>query len=323
MHLKSLKVFCDIVHWRSFSRAADENGISQSGASQIVHQIEEELSAQLIDRSKRPLVLTRAGQIFYEGCRRLVTQFERLAEEVRTMHHEALGTVTVASIYSVGLTHMNQAVQQFMRRHPTSKVRLRYEHPDRVLEMVESEVCDFGLVSFPKSTRSLEALMWRSEPMMLVCSPQSRFAAMGSVEIHELSGAKLVGFDMELKIRRETDRVLHGVAAETVIEFDNIETIKRAVEIDVGVSLLPAPTVAREIQMGTLVAVPLADVEFTRPVGIVYRRGRELGRTAQRFMDLLLETDAAPLKHEAAAPIGAGESGLAKSSSSETADAAQ
>lgn len=294
MHVKALKVFCDIVGWRSFSRAADENGISQSGASQIVHQIEEQLRVQLIDRSKRPFVLTPAGQLYYEGCRELVGQFQRLEDKVRTLHEETLGTVAVASIYSVGLSHMNDCVQQFLQRHPKSNVRLRYEHPHRVAEMVEADVCDLGLVSFPKGTRTLEAVAWREEPMILVCAPQNPLAAVGSVELSALAGAQLIGFDLELKIRRETDRVLSGLGTHVRMEFDNIETIKRAVEIDAGVSLLPAPTVSREVRRGTLTAVPLADVEFTRPVGILRRRGRELGRAALQFVELLLETNSSP-----------------------------
>jgi DNA-binding transcriptional LysR family regulator len=146
---------------------------------------------------------------------------------------------------------------------------------------------------------------------MLVCSPQSELAALGSVELSALSGATLVGFDPDLKIRRETDRVLHGLGTEVRMEFDNIETIKRAVEIGAGVSLLPEPTVAREVQLGTLVAVPLADVEFTRPVGIVRRRGRELGRVAEQFTELLL--DAGSMPTEASSHPGAPAPGTAAS----------
>lgn len=295
MHVKALKVFCDIVRWRNFSRAADENRMSQSGASQIVHQIEERLDVQLIDRSKRPIAVTEAGKVYYEGCRRLVGQFERLEEEVRTLHRETLGTVKVASIYSVGLSHMNQFVQQFMQCYPKASVRLQYEHPERVYELVELEVCDLGVVSFPKSTRQLEAVAWRDEPMMLVCSPSNDLARKPQVTLADLERASLVAFDTELLIRRETDRVLQGRETKVAMEFDNIETIKRAVEIDAGVSLLPAPTVMREIQLGTLAAVPLADIEFTRPVGVVFRRGLELGRTTQRFLKLLLGTDASPI----------------------------
>lgn len=289
MHVKSLKVFCDVVGRRSFSRAADENGISQSGASQMVHHLEEHLGVKLIDRSKRPFVLTPEGETYYEGCRKLVQRYYALEEEVRTLHQEVAGRVTVASIYSVGLSHMNKIVQDFMSRYPRANVRLQYQHPHRVYELVENDQVDLGLVSYPKSSRTIKAIRWREEPMVLVCAPQHRLAKQESVRLEDLHNHAMVGFDAELEIRHEIDRALTAARVETsvVMEFDNIETIKRAIEIDTGVSLLPRPTVDREVAAGTLVALPLVDVELVRPVGIVVRRGKELGKTARRFLQLL------------------------------------
>ena len=80
MNLKSLKIFCDIVSRRSFSRAAEDNGISQSGASQVVGQLESRLGVQLIERSKRPLAPTPEGKVFYEGCRKILTTYESLED---------------------------------------------------------------------------------------------------------------------------------------------------------------------------------------------------------------------------------------------------
>ena len=289
MHVKSLKVFCDVVGRRSFSRAADENGISQSGASQMVHHLEEHLGVKLIDRSKRPFVLTPEGEAYYEGCRKLVQRYYALEEEVKTLHEEVAGRVTVASIYSVGLSHMNKIVQEFMTLHPRANVRLQYQHPREVYEHVENDQVDLGLVSYPKSSRTIKAIRWREEPMVLVCSPQHRLAKQSSVRLEDLHGVAMVSFDADLEIRREIDRALTSARVEVnvVMEFDNIETIKRAIEIDTGVSLLPRPTVEREVAAGTLAAIPVAGVELVRPVGIVVRRGKELGKTARRFMQLL------------------------------------
>lgn len=169
VNLKSLKVFCDIVARRSFSRAADDNGISQSGASQVVSQLEGRLGVQLIERSKRPLVTTREGQVFYDGCRKLIARYEALEDEVRTLHDDVAGRVRVAAIYSVGLSHMSRYVQEFMTRHPKANVRLEYLHPERVLELVEDGQADLGIVSYPRSTRAIEAEPWREEPLVLAC----------------------------------------------------------------------------------------------------------------------------------------------------------
>ena len=152
MHLKSLRVFCDVVARRSFSQAADENGISQSGASQVVHQLEERLNVKLIDRSKRPLVVTPEGQTYYEGCRRIVDYYFELENEIRTLHEEVSGRVVVASIYSVGLYHMNRSIQEFLAQYPKANVRLEYQHPDHVYELVKNDLADLGLVSYPKSS---------------------------------------------------------------------------------------------------------------------------------------------------------------------------
>jgi DNA-binding transcriptional LysR family regulator len=154
---------------------------------------------------------------------------------------------------------------------------------------VENDQADLGLVSYPKASRTIKAIPWREEPMVLVCSPNHAFAKRQRVSLEEVAAQPIIGFDAELTIRREIDRVLQEYHTDlsVVMEFDNIETIKRAVEIDAGVSLLPAPTVVREVETGSLVAVPLATNELVRPLGIVHRRGKDLGVTVRRFIDLL------------------------------------
>lgn len=291
MHLKSLKIFCDVVGRRSFSRAASENGISQSGASQIVNGLEEHLGVKLIDRTKRPFVLTAEGEVYYEGCRKLVQRYFALEEEVKTLHEEVAGRVSIASIYSIGLSHMNRFVQRFLRDYPKANVRVQYQHPRRVYELVESDQVDLGLVSYPRSSRTIKATVWREEPMVLVCAPSHPLAERERVRLEDLRGQELIGFDSDLEIRHEIDRafVAHGVNVHVAMEFDNTETIKRAVEINAGVSLLPEPTVDREVSAGALAARPLVGVELLRPIGVVQRRGKELGKTARRFMQLLLK----------------------------------
>src|SRR5436309_13809608 len=106
MQLESLKIFCDVARYRSFSRAADANHVTQSAVSQAVQLLEEHFSAQLIDRSRRPLRLTPPGRVFFEGCQRLVEQYFELEATVRNSHEQLETTVQVAAIYSVGLSEM-------------------------------------------------------------------------------------------------------------------------------------------------------------------------------------------------------------------------
>lgn len=289
MQIKALKVFCDIVARKSFSKAAHDNDMSQSGASQIVHQLEESLGVKLIDRSKRPFVLTPEGKVYYEGVKKMVQRYHALEEEVRTLHQEVAGRVSVASIYSIGLSHLSRYVQEFLAQHPKSNVRVEYQHPERVYELVDEDRTDLGLVSYPRTSRSIRSTVLYEEPMVLVCSPEHRLAQFSRLRLNSLRGIELISFDRELRIRTEIDRVLteNNVEPRIVMEFDNIETIKRAVEINAGVSLLPQPSIEREVQLGTLVEIEIDDVPLSRPIGMVYRRGKEFGRATRVFVQLL------------------------------------
>ena len=125
--------------------------------------------------------------------------------------------------------------------------------------------------------------------IVLVCAPGHPLAGRVQLSLKELHGQRMVGFDPDLVIRHELDRALAANGAEPVVvmEFDNIETIKRAVEIDAGVALLPEPTVGRELAAGTLATVRIAGEELVRPLGIIHARGKPLPPTAARFVELL------------------------------------
>jgi DNA-binding transcriptional LysR family regulator len=302
MHLRFLKIFCDIVDLGSFSRAAKLNSVSQSNASQVVHQLEERMGVKLIDRSKRPFVLTPEGKRFHEGSRVIVQRYDDLEREVRSLHEASAARLTIASIYSVGLAHMSGCMREFLAAHPKADVRLEYVHPHRVYEEVDQGHADLGLVSYPEVSPSLAALPWRTEPMVIVCSPHHPLASQREVSVEALAGEAFVAFQSGLKIREEIDRALGAqkVRVRVALEFDNIETIKRAIEIGAGVSLLPAPTIVRELESGSLAQVALKDMQLERALGIIHRRDRKLNETARQFIQLL-QSQSAPVESPEAA----------------------
>jgi DNA-binding transcriptional LysR family regulator len=289
MQLETLEVFCDVARHRSFSQAAQANGITQSAASQIVSQLERRMGVQLIDRSTRPLQLTALGQTYYEGCRTLVQQYLDLEASICTAHSQIAGTVQVAAIYSVGLSDMGQYVERFGAEQPNASVHIEYHHPDRVYERVLDGTADLGLVSFPRKSPKLISLPWRDETMVLACAPKHPLAQSKTIGVRELTGAKYIHFDKNLVIRRQIDRFLreHDVSVDVVLEFDNIENIKQAVALGAGVALLPAPTLRREMRARSLVGMSLQDRGLTRPVGIIHRRRQKLSAAAQCFLKLL------------------------------------
>lgn len=289
MHLRFLKIYCDVVDMGSFSRAAKLNGVSQSNASQVVQTLEEHMGVQLIDRSKRPFVLTPEGKRFHDGARVIVQRYDDLEREVKEIHEASAARLTIASIYSVGLAHMSGCMREFLAAHPKADVRMEYLHPHRVYEEVDQGHADLGLVSYPEESSSLQALPWRNESIALVVYPQHPLAMCRSAPLAAISGAPFVAFQTGLRIREEIDRALQSrqIQVHIAVEFDNIETIKRAIEIGSGISLLPEPTIARELESGSLVKVHLEHTSLERPIGIIHRRDRKLNETARQFISLL------------------------------------
>jgi DNA-binding transcriptional LysR family regulator len=295
MQFEALKVFCDIARCKSFSQAAEANGLSQSAASHIVAQLESWLKVQLIVRHPRPLRLTELGQKFFEGCNAIVEQYLDLEASIRRARSEMSGSVRVAAIYSVGLGDMGQYVERFKQREPNAAVHLEYLHPDAVYARIRDGTTDFGLVSFPRSTRGLIVTPWREETMVVVCATANPLSQLAAVRPQQLESVRYIHFERGLVIRHEIDRFLreHGVKVSEQAAFDNTQTIKQAVADGLGVALLPEPTVRREVEAGVLAALPLHGCQFVRPLGIVRGKRHKLGPMAQRFLDFLRENGSA------------------------------
>jgi DNA-binding transcriptional LysR family regulator len=312
VHLETLRLYCDVVRHRSFSRGAAQNFVSQSAASQAMQQLETELGVALLDRTKRPFVVTPEGQAFYESCRGLLESWEKARAEIAAVKARVDGTVRVAAIYSVGLHDVSRNVQRFMSLYPAARVQLECLHPHKVVEAVVQGEADVGIMSYPPADRSLAIVPLRSEPMAFVCHPNHRLARRRLVVPADLNGETFVAFDAGLTIRKAIDRALrqHNVKVTTVMEFDNIETIKQAIIIAAGVSILPRHTVQNEASIRTLAVVPLDIPDLVRPVGLIHRRQRPLTPTVSLFIQLLKEANEEPARatraHETAGRAVAG-----------------
>ena len=293
MRIESLKIFCDVARNRSFSLAADANKISQSAASQIVLQLENKLGVELIDRSTRPLQLTDMGKIYYHGCKTVVEQYLELEASIQIGREHLAATLQIAAIYSIGFRDMSHYVERILERQPRARIHIEYLHPTRVYEKVLDGTADLGLLSFPRSSREVTFLPWREEPMVLACNPEHVLARRKRIKAEQLSGQAYVGFDRDLVIRRRVDKFFRdqGISVDVVLEFDNIENIKKAIEEGAGVALLPLPTLEREVRAGSLRTLELTKPRLVRPLGIIQRRHVKTSPTAARFVELLQEPD--------------------------------
>jgi LysR family transcriptional regulator, transcriptional activator of the cysJI operon len=296
MHIETLKVFCDLVDLQSFSLAAERNFVTQSAVSQQIRTLEEKFKRRLLERvrGRREIKLTPAGEVFYRECKNVLAAYDQLNESLRGLVGKIGGTVKVATVYSVGLHEMPAKVGEFMSKFPSARIDLEYSRTTKVMRDVMNGTVELGVLAFPEPKRGLTVVQMPAHRLVLICQPEHKFAKRAQVKTKELNGLDFVLFERDTPTRKATDKILkaHGVEVKKVAEFDNIETIKRAVQVGFGLAILPQPSITDELRNGQLAMVKLAEKEWTRPVGVIYRTDRNLSLAAKKFVQLL-ETDPA------------------------------
>jgi DNA-binding transcriptional LysR family regulator len=291
VHIETLQTFCHLVETGSFTKAARLGFISQSAVSQQLKTLEARYGRPLIERgARRRLAPTEAGRLLYAECRELLDRFRQLEARLREPPDAVAGTVRLATVYSIGLHELPPYVTRFMQAHPRVKVHVEYTRTDKVCDACVDGTVDFGIVAFPLRRSNLTVIPWHEERLVLACAPTHRLARRRTVRLAELDGEPFIAFERDIPTRKTIDRVLRAlrVAVDTVMEFDNVETIKRSVEVGTGLSILPATTVTREVKGRTLATANFAEGPFKREVGIIHRRGRVLSAAAQGFVRLLV-----------------------------------
>jgi DNA-binding transcriptional LysR family regulator len=286
-----LKLFRDIAHHRSVSRGAGLNGISQSAASQHIQEMERTFGVQLLDRTTRPLGLTEAGRLYYDFCRDLLRRKQELDVALERIKGRVEGSVRVAAIYSVGILDMSRLEAEFSRRMPKAELLVEYLRPEKVYEAVLAEEADLGLLSYAESTKEITAVPWREEKMMMACAPSHPLASKRPLKITDLEGQDFISFDDDLRVGREVMRFLreNGVQVNVVMHFDNIQTMKEAVALGTGLSILPVRVLRGDIEQGRLVAAPIQGCHLVRPLRIIHLRRKKFNSAMQTFLELLQE----------------------------------
>lgn len=291
MQIESLKVFCDLAETESFTKAAQINQVTQSAVSQQISSLERLFKSLLIERSKKHFRLTREGQVLYDYSKQVVQTFNALQHKLEEIKEIISGTIRVATIYSIGLHDLPPYLKKFLKAYPTVNVHVEYRRANQVYEDVIGNVVDVGLVAYPARDSKLEIYPLRKDPLVLICHPQHPLARSKTLKLKNLTGQKFIGFEPDIPTRRALDKILkdHAVQVRHVMEFDNIETVKRAVEIDAGVAIVPKGTVVQEVAKQTLAQVALDDGEFFRPLAAIYKKNKVLSPAIKEFLAVLKE----------------------------------
>ena len=289
MHVENFKIFADLVESQSFSKSARLNGITQSAVSQQLRSMERKFKILIIDRSQKQFRLTREGQRLYEAAKEILHEYEKLTSELQEMKKVISGTIRVATIYSIGLHELPPYIKRFLQDFPAVNVGVEYRRSNLVYEDILHNSVDLGLVAFPIKMRQIEIVPFREDELVLICPPEHPLASAKEVDIADLAEERFIGFDPDIPTRKAVDNIFREekLEIEPVMEFDNIETVKRAVEIDAGIAIVPRVTVTQEVSQKSLAVINLKGPRRTRPLAILYRKGRALTPAIKKFIDVL------------------------------------
>jgi DNA-binding transcriptional LysR family regulator len=289
MQIESLKVFCDLAETKSFTKAAQINSVTQSAVSQTISALERRFSSLLIERSKKNFRLTPEGDVFYDYSKRILQTCDALHSKLQEIENVISGNIRVATIYSIGLHVLPPYVTNFLKHYPSVNVHVEYRRDNQVYENVLGNVVDLGLVAYPTRDARLEIVHLRPDKLVLICHPQHPLAERKSVKVKALAGQKFINYEKDIPTRKALDKIFkeHRVTVEQVMQFDNIETVKRAVEIDSGIAIVPRETITQEVANETLKAVELENGAYSRPLAVIHKKNKVLSPAIKQFIAML------------------------------------
>jgi len=289
MHIETLKIFCDVVENQSFSLAATQNFITQSAVSQQVRGLEERYGKRLLERKRGSVRPTAAGEIFHQASREILHVFDQMEARLQGLSNVVTGSIRVGTVHSVGLYELSDPLKAYFADFPHVNVYLEYDRASHIYEQVLRGNVDLGIVAYPTARAQITVLDFRTDNLTVVCSPEHHLAESNTIGIADINGEKFVGFEKGIPTRLALDRVFseNNISVQYVAELDNIEMVKRLVEVGAGIALIPEKSCVHELQTGTLVKADLSGRGLTRPIGIIHRTGKHFSPAAEKFIEYM------------------------------------
>lgn len=289
MHIQNFKTFCDLVETKSFSKAARLNEVTQSAVSQQLKAMEAYYDMLIIDRNQKKFRLTPQGTALYSTFKEILDLYEKLNCEIQEMRNIVSGTIQISTVNSIGLHELPPYLKSFIREFPSVNARVEYRRANMVYDDVLHGNADLGLVAFPPPHKELTIIPFANDELIIAMSPEHHLTKKRTIAMDDLNGIEFIAFERDIPTRKATDEILAkaGVEVSVVMEFDNVETVKRAIEINAGIAILPASTVVTESERNQLVIYKLEGGIHSRPLAVIHKKNRILTPALRSFVELM------------------------------------
>jgi LysR family transcriptional regulator, low CO2-responsive transcriptional regulator len=296
MNLHQLRIFCSVVEYGSYTRAAETLYMTQPAVSLQVRALERTLQVKLFERVNQQLAVTEAGQALYQCALPMLNAEEEAERVLAELKGAVRGKLVVAANTTGGMYIVPPLLASYKERHSESELFLQIDATDRLIERARQGVIDLGFACGAISQPELTVETIGTDFLTLILSPHHPLASHPALTLEQVAALPFIVPESISRTRQLIEQTFRerGHTLKIVMHFQGTEAVKKAVESNLGAAIVSQASVEREVAAGALRAMPIADLELKRPFVMFYRQGKYIGPMARDFMEHM--RNAAPHK---------------------------
>lgn len=287
---RRLQVFHTVARLLSFTKAAETLHMTQPAVTFQVRQLEEYFNTRLFDRTHNKISLTEAGERVYGFADQIFELYGQMENAVREMTGEVSGDLIIGASTTIAEYMLPPLLGDFKEQYPDVDIHLKVANSDGIVNMVESNVIDLGVVEAPVTNKNLVVEHCRNDQLVAIAPPKHELTQKKSTTIEEVLSYPFICREEGSGTREVISEYLQGldkaheIRMRVAMELGSPEAVKGAVEAGMGVSIVSRATIQKELQLGTLVAITI-EPKLERPFSFVHQKQK----FRKRLMETLLE----------------------------------
>ena len=288
MDVRDLQVFLSVAKHLNYTRAAEEVNLSQPSVSVRMRQLERDLGSKLFEQFGKKIALTEAGQVLLPYAMRVIAAMGDARHAIDELQGLERGSLRIGASTTPGMYLIPQTIAQFKQQYRKIDVHLAVKDTRQIEEGIIRNEFDFGFVGGHLVGDEVNVLPWFIDELKLIVPMGHRFARRRTVNPQDLSGEQFILREQGSATRAVVASHLRKlrIELETVMEIENPESVKKAVQSGLGIAFISGFAVETELKARTLVAVNIRNLEIRRELKIVYRKDKHLSRAAQAFIEI-------------------------------------
>src|SRR5215471_995656 len=299
MDIRQIKAFVAIAETGTFTAGAQRVHVTQAAISMQIRQLENEVGARVFVRAPRHVILTEAGEHLLQRARQILREHDAALDEIAELAGAERGRLRIGSASAMILTdQLPKILKELRKQHPAADIAVASGTSESLVDQILAGELDLAFVSLPVEARGIQTERLSEDQLVAIASPKHRLAKQRTVSAYTLAGEKLILGERGGNTRRLIDQFFAqaGVELSVAMELSRQAAIKRMVEEDMGVGIVPLQSVVEEVEKGRLVRWWIEGAQINWELGIAQLSNGYDSPIMQKFVSLAHKNFGAPAK---------------------------